>query len=75
MAIEAGVPIVPICVSSYADKLKLNQLVSGTVNIEVLEPISTKGMTVQDTEQLMATCWDKMKQTIDRLDQQISMLD
>ena len=70
MAIEAGVPIVPICVSSYSGRLKLNKLVSGTINVEVLDPISTQGLTVKDTEQLMTTCWESMKQTIDRLDQQ-----
>ncbi len=73
MAIEAGVPIVPICVSSYAGRLKLNQRVSCTVNIEVLDPISTEGLTVKDTKQLMTTCWNQMMQTIERLDEQTSV--
>lgn len=71
MAIEAGVPIVPICVSSYSGKLKLNKCVSGIVNIQVLDAISTKGMTTEDTERLMKECWDKMKQAIDQLDEQL----
>ncbi|MFD2231940.1 lysophospholipid acyltransferase family protein [Alkalimarinus sediminis] len=75
MAIEAGVPIVPICVSSYSGRLKLNKRVSGRVNVEILEPISTKGMTVDDIDKLKKLCWDKMKQTIDRLDQQLLVVD
>lgn len=71
MAIEAGVPIVPICVSSYSGKLKLNKLVSGTVNIQILDPISTVGMSTKDADRLMSECWDKMKQTIDQLDEQV----
>lgn len=70
MAIEAGVPIVPICVSSYAGgRLNLNKLNSGTVNIKILEPISTEGMSIKDSVQLMDECWHKMKQAIDQLDQ------
>ncbi|MFT6266295.1 MAG: 1-acyl-sn-glycerol-3-phosphate acyltransferase [Oleiphilaceae bacterium] len=68
MAIEAGVPIVLICVQSYSGKLSLNKLNSGTVNIKVLEPISTKGLTLDDSKQLMDECWQKMKTTLDQLD-------
>ena len=70
MAIEAGVPILPICVSSYAGRLNLNKINSGTVSIKVLEPISTEGMSIQDSGQLMEECWQKMKKEIDLLDQQ-----
>ncbi len=69
MAIEAGVPIVPICVSSYAGRLDLNKINSGTVNVKVLEPISTEGMSTKDSGQLMDECWHKMKQAIELLDQ------
>lgn len=69
IAIAAGVPIVPICVSSYAGRLNYNRLVSGTVNVKILDPISTTGMTVKDTDRLMNMCWEQMKQTIDQLDE------
>jgi len=68
MAIEAGVPIVPICIQSYSGKLSLNKINSGTVNIKVLEPIPTTGMTLDDTNRLMNECWQKMKSTLDLLD-------
>jgi len=69
MAIEGRVPIVPICVASYSGKLELDRLDSGKVDIKVLEPISTQGMTVKDSGELMEECWQKMKMTLDRLDQ------
>ncbi len=68
MAIEAGVPIVPICVSRYAGQLDLNKAQSGVVDIRVLEPISTEGKTLSDTAQLMDECWQVMRQTIDEMD-------
>jgi len=70
MAIEAGVPIVPICVSSYAGRLNLNKVNSGTIHVKVLEPISTEGRSIKESGQLMDECWHKMKQAIDLLDQQ-----
>jgi len=69
MAIEAGVPIIPICIQSYSGKLALNKLNSGTVNIEVLEPIPTTGMTLDDSNQLLDECWQRMNRSLDRLDQ------
>jgi len=69
MAIEAQVPIVPICIQSYSGKLALNKLNSGTVNIRILEPIQTTGMTLDDSSQLLDECWQKMKNTLEQLDQ------
>lgn len=74
MAIEAGVPIVPICVSRYADQLDFNKRVSGTVEIEILEPVSTAGMTFKDTDRLMDECWRKMKEKIDQLDKKALLI-
>lgn len=68
MAIEAGAPIVPICVQSYSGKLKLNKLISGTVNIVILEPIPTQNLSLDDTNELLDQCWQKMKQTLVQLD-------
>ena len=70
MAIEAGVPILPICVQSYAGKLVLNKLHSGSVDIEVLQPIPTTGLTLDDCDDLMDRCWNEMKETLDRIDNQ-----
>ncbi len=69
IAIEAKVPIVPICVSSYAGRLNFNKWVSGIINIEVLDPVVTQEISIDKTEELMDTCWHQMKTCIDRLDQ------
>lgn len=43
-AIQAGVPIVPVCCSDTHEKIKLNRWNNGEVIIEVLAPISTVGL-------------------------------
>ena len=68
MAIEAQVPIVPICVQSYSGKLALNKWNSGDVNIKVLEPIPTTGMTLENSNELLDECWQKMKTALEELD-------
>lgn len=71
MAIEAGVPIVPICVSSYAKTMDLTRLKSGLAEIRVLPPIHTDHFSVQDISSLMQQCWDNMKETIDAMDREV----
>ncbi len=71
MAIEAGVPIVPICVSSYARNVDLRRLKSGRVEIKVLPPISTDNLTNEDTDIIMKQCWEDMKETIDAMDREV----
>jgi len=69
-AIQAGVPIVPVCVSSYAQQADFNRLTSGKVRVQVLEPISTEGLTSSDVPELMERCREQMQATIAELDQQ-----
>lgn len=71
MAIEAGVPIVPICVSSYPRNIDLRRLRSGIVDIKVLPPISTDNLGNEDINRIMKQCWDDMKETIDTMDREI----
>ncbi|MGI5880282.1 MAG: 1-acylglycerol-3-phosphate O-acyltransferase [Syntrophomonadaceae bacterium] len=68
MAIEAGVPIVPICVSSYPQSINLNKLKSGSVEIRILPPIFTDHLTNEDTNRIRQQCWDIMKETLDTMD-------
>ncbi|MGE5372881.1 MAG: 1-acylglycerol-3-phosphate O-acyltransferase [Solirubrobacterales bacterium] len=68
MAIEAGVPIIPICVSSYARNMDLSRWRSGVAEIQILEPIMTDQLSLSDLETVMQQCWDSMKETIDELD-------
>lgn len=52
-AINAGVPIIPVCASSYLEGFSLDKLDNGTAHIKVLKPIETKGLTLDDVDQLM----------------------
>lgn len=74
MAIEAGVPIIPICVSSYAAHINLGRFRSSWADIKILPPIITEQLTGADTEKLMGECWDSMKETIDTMDREIYSL-
>lgn len=71
MAIEAGVPVVPICVSSYVKNMNLNRLRSGVAEIKILSPIMTDSLTTDDIDRIMGLCWDKMKETIDIMDKDV----
>lgn len=71
MAIEAGVPVVPICISSYARTIDLRRWRSCTIEIRVLPPIFTDNLTDGDTDKLSQQCWNQMKETIDAMDKEI----
>ncbi len=71
MAIAAGVPIIPVCVSSYVKHMRLNRWNAGSIKIRSLPAISTAGMTLDDIPELMQRCWDLMQQTIAQLDAEL----
>lgn len=68
MAIAAGVPIVPVCVSRYARRLDLNSWHPRTVSVRSLPPIATTGMTQQDLPALIEQCRAQMQQCIDHME-------
>ncbi|MEN5038205.1 lysophospholipid acyltransferase family protein [Pseudomonas sp. TWI929] len=72
MAIEAGVPIVPVCVSRYARRLRLNSWRQRSVIVRSLPPIATTGMTLQDLPQLIEQCRGQMQQCIDRMEGELA---
>ena len=67
-AMELGLPIVPICVSSYPTSMQLNRWHAGTVHIQVLPAISLTGLNKDDLPMLMQTCHQQMQDTIAQLD-------
>ncbi|WP_454255716.1 1-acylglycerol-3-phosphate O-acyltransferase [Pseudomonas sp. Marseille-Q8238] len=71
MAIAAGVPIVPVCVSNYAKRIRVNRWTSGRILIQSLPAIPTLGMTLDDLPQLMERCHTLMQQCIRQLDEQL----
>ncbi|WP_339414517.1 1-acylglycerol-3-phosphate O-acyltransferase [Pseudomonas sp. EA_35y_Pfl2_R5] len=71
MAIAAGVPIIPVCVSTYVNHIQLNSWNSGEIMIRSLPAIPTAGLSQDDLPQLLETCRTQMQQCIDVLDQQL----
>ena len=70
MAIEAQVPIIPICVSSYVNHMNLNRLDAGKVSIRILPEMDTQGLSVSDCKSLQEECWNKMSKEIAQLDRE-----
>jgi len=56
LAIEAQVPIQPICFSLRQHTMSYNKWQSGTVKVKCLEPISTLGLTQNDAVALANRC-------------------
>ena len=72
MAINAGVPIIPLCCSNYKDSMDLNRWHSGAIVIHTLPPIATTGMTLDDMPALMERCRTQMAAHLDTLDAQLA---
>lgn len=71
-AIAAGVPIVPICVSSTHDKVKLNRWSNGLVIVEMLAPIDTSAYGKDQVRELAEHCRQLMQAHIQRLDAEVA---
>ncbi|KAH7038172.1 acyltransferase [Microdochium trichocladiopsis] len=54
LAVQAGVPIVPVVVANYSHVLYLKDLTfnAGKVPVKVLDPIPTEGLTAEDVDEL-----------------------
>ncbi|EDU60656.1 1-acylglycerol-3-phosphate O-acyltransferase [Providencia stuartii] len=74
-AIAAGVPIVPVCVSTTQGRIKLNRWNNGHVIVEMLEPIETKNYSKEQVRELAEYCHDLMKAKIKQLDEEIAEID
>lgn len=68
MAVQAGVPIVPVVISNYYDlySAKEKRFEAGTLRCRVLPPISTEGVAEDsaDIEKLANKCRDEMLATL-----------
>lgn len=72
MAINAGVPIIPVCVSTYSTKLRINSWRSGEIMIRSLPEIPTAGLTQEDLPALMQTCQAQMQACINSMNQELT---
>ncbi|MBI0550906.1 1-acylglycerol-3-phosphate O-acyltransferase [Pectobacterium parmentieri] len=71
-AISANVPIVPICVSTTSNKVKLNRWNNGLVIVEMLPPIDTSAYTKDQVRELATHCHDVMAAKITELDTEVA---
>jgi len=74
MAINAQVPILPVCANNYTRTMNLNRWHGGTVILRALPPIATTGLTLDDLPALMATCHAQMAACIEELDREAAAL-
>lgn len=74
-AIAAGVPVVPICVSTTSGKINLNRWNNGHAIVEMLEPIDTRSYSKEQVRELAAHCYALMKTKIEQLDAEVAQLD
>lgn len=69
-AIKAGVPVVPLCVSSTKN-VTLSDWAPKPGLIEFLDPIPTTDLSENDAEHLALKCHDLMKAKIEELDERL----
>ncbi len=69
MAITGGLPVIPVCFSSYHKFFDFSKPKSGTIRISVLPPVETSGLTMEDEPKLRDQCFQLMKNEIARLDE------
>jgi 1-acyl-sn-glycerol-3-phosphate acyltransferase len=73
-AIKAQVPIVPYAWSNYVGKINLNKWHSGTILMEILPPISTNGLGLEDATKLKDQTFAIMDEAIKRLDREVAYI-
>jgi len=73
MAINAGVPIIPLCTSNYKNHMRLNRWRSGKVMIRSLPAIPTTGLSLDDMPALMERCRSQMQECIQAMDREIAV--
>jgi 1-acyl-sn-glycerol-3-phosphate acyltransferase len=62
LAIEAGVPVIPVAISGAGKAMPADQpwIRSSRITVRILEPIQTVGMTVEDVERLRAMVRERL---------------
>ena len=71
-ALQNNVPLQPIVVSTLKDSLNFKKWNPGKILVEVLEPIQTKGVSVEEITSLMTRAHEIMKNKITVLDNELS---
>lgn len=71
-ALQAKVPIVPICVSNLHGRIKLNRWNNGKLLIEMLPPIEVDDYSSENVRALVAHCHQQMQLKISALDHELA---
>lgn len=71
-AVQAGVNIVPICVSNLHGRIRLNRWNNGTVIIEMLKPVDIAQYGTESIRALAAHCHELMQLKISQLDHELA---
>lgn len=71
-AMQAGVDIVPICVSNLHGRIKLNRWNNGTVIVEMLKPVTIANYSADSIRALAAHCHELMQLKISELDHELA---
>lgn len=74
-AIKTQRPVTIIAWSNYVGKLDLNKPRAGVILTEVLPPIETTGLTLDDVNILKEKCYNQLKMTIQRLDLEVEAIE
>lgn len=70
-AMAAGVPVVPVCVSTTQGRIKLNRWDNGVVIVEMLPPVDTSKYTREQVRELAEDCRQMMIKRIAELDKEV----
>ncbi|NIH17312.1 1-acylglycerol-3-phosphate O-acyltransferase [Morganella morganii] len=70
-AMAAGVPVVPVCVSTTEGRIKLNRRNNGVVIVEMLPPVDTSKYTRELVRELAEDCRQMMIKRIAELDKEV----
>lgn len=68
LAIEAGVPVIPVAISGAGAAMPADQpwIKPSRITVRILEPIPTQGLSVEDVEQLRATVRQRLLDAVER---------
>ncbi len=70
-AIKAQVPIIPIAFSPYGNNINLHKWNSGKIIVEVLDPIHTQGLTLDNVNEIKDQAFHMIAQAVSRLDHEL----
>ncbi len=71
-AMAAGVPVIPVVVSSTHDKIKFNRLSNGLVIVEMLPPIDTAAFQQAGVRKLTTHCRELMQAKLEQLNDEVA---